>query len=242
MSIDSQIKKGRPSLRPHQVAILAAGLVSLLVWAIPGVQMLMLPLQYLNTHLHEFAHALAGQASGGDIEAINVMADGNGVTPISGGSMWLIGPAGYIGAALIGSAVIWFSRTEKTAKNTLRLLAFVLALSMLLWVRGDFIGVISGVAWIGALLAASTYLHGGAILFAAQFVGLQQCLNSINAVYTLLNLSAFTEVNSDAKIMQNNTGIPAVLWAFGWCAFALVMVVISLKRAWALPPVGAVKA
>ncbi|HSI74217.1 MAG TPA: M50 family metallopeptidase [Fimbriimonas sp.] len=232
MSIDSQIKKGRPNLRPHQVAILAAGIVSLLVWAIPGVQMLMLPMQYLNTHLHELGHAFAAQISGGDVDMITVLADGNGATPVTGGSMWLIGPAGYVGAAMIGAAVIWFSRTEKTAKNTLRLLAFFLALSMLLWVRGDFVGVISGIAWVGALFAASTFLHGNAILFAAQFIGLQQCLNSINAVYTLLNLSAFNDVHSDAKIMQNNTGVPAMVWAFGWCAFALVLVAISLKRAW----------
>jgi hypothetical protein len=178
---------------------------------------------------------MAGQLSGGDVEYIKVLSGGNGVTPIGGGSMWLIGPAGYLGAALIGSAVIWFSRTEKSARNTLRLLAFCLGLSMVLWVRGDFVGILSGIGWIGAMVAASTYLRGNALLFAAQFVGLQQCLNSIQAVYTLLNISAFTEMHSDAKVMQNNTGIPAVAWALGWCAIALILVVISLRRAWTLP-------
>ena len=235
MSIDSKIAKPRYSMQPHQKAILAAGAASLALWAIPYLQKLMLPLQYLNTHLHEFGHAMAGQASGGDVEFIKVMADGNGVTPVTGGSMWLIGPAGYLGAALIGSAVIWFSRTEKSAQNTLRLLAFFLGLSMLLWVRGDFVGIISGIGWIGALVGASMYLRGNALLFAAQFVGLQQCLNSIQAVYTLLNISAFSEMHSDALVMQNNTGIPAVAWALGWCAFAMILVVISLRRAWTLP-------
>ena len=235
MSIDSKIAKPRLSLQPHQTAILAAGALSLALWAIPYLQKLMLPLQYLNTHLHEFGHAMAGQASGGNVDYIRVMADGNGVTPISGGSMWLIGPAGYIGAALIGSAVIWFSRTEKSAQNTLRLLAFFLCLSMLLWVRGDFVGVISGIGWVAGLVAASTFLRGNALLFAAQFVGLQQCLNSIQAVYTLLNISAFSEMHSDARVMQNNTGVPAIVWALGWCAFALILVVLSLRRAWTLP-------
>jgi hypothetical protein len=232
MSIESQIKKGRLNLRPHQVAILAAGVASLLAWAIPGLQMVMLPLQYLNTHLHELSHAFAGQITGGDVDMINVYANGSGATPITGGSMWLIGPAGYIGAALIGSAIIWFSRTEKSARNTLRFIAFFLALSMLLWVRGDFVGVISGIAWIGALLLGAAYLRGNALLFAGQFIGLQQCLNSINAIYTLLNLSAFSDVQSDAKIMQNYTAVPALAWAVAWCLFSLVAIVIGLRHSW----------
>jgi hypothetical protein len=232
MSIESQIKKQRPSLLPHQKAILAAGLASLVVWAIPLIQRLLLPMQYLNTHLHEFAHAMAGQASGGNVESIQVLADGNGITPITGGSIWLIGPAGYVGAALIGSAVIWFSRTERSAKNTLRLLAFVLGLSMVLWVRGDLVGVLSGIGWVAALFAAGTFLKGGSLLFAAQFVGLQQCLNSIQAVYVLFNISAFSEMHSDASVMQKNTGVPAVVWATGWCLVSLALIVVALRHSW----------
>lgn len=235
--MDSTVGKRRleAGMLPHQQAILAAGLASLIVWAIPFLQKVMLPLQYLNTHLHEMSHALAGEASGGSVEHIKVLASGDGVTPIAGGSNWLIGPAGYVGAAIIGAAVIWFSRTDRSAQVTLRVLALLLGLSMVLWVRGDFVGVISGIGWVASLLAASTFLKGGQLLFAAQFVGLQQCLNSIQSVYVLLNLSTFTDTHSDALVMQKNTGIPAFAWALAWCAVSLILVLVSLRRAWAAP-------
>jgi hypothetical protein len=222
-------------MRPHQRAILFAALASVVVWAIPGLQYMMLPVQYLNTHLHELMHALAGQASGGDVGYIKVFANGGGVTLSRGGSMWLIAPAGYVGAAVIGAGMIWMSRTAEGARNTMRLLAIVLALAMLLWVRGDFVGVISGIAWIGALWAMSSMLSGMPLLFAAQFVGLQQCLNAVQSMYVLLHLSALTDAHSDAMIMQQNTGIPAIVWAVVWCLFSLALLTVSLRHAWSQP-------
>jgi hypothetical protein len=222
----------RFSLEPHQTALLFAAGFSLIIWAIPLLSRVFLPLIYVNTYLHELCHAMAGQITGADIDMIRINADGSGTTPMAGGNIWLIGPAGYMGATLLGALIIWFSRTESGARNVLRTLAIVLAMAMLLWVRGDFVGVIAGIGWIATLVAGSVFLKGMPLLFAAQFVGVQQCLNAITSVYTLLQISAISETQSDALIMQNHSGIPAFFWAFGWCAFSLVLVSISLRHAW----------
>jgi hypothetical protein len=223
------------NLRPHQKAILFAALLSIVGFAVPILGKFLLPLTYLNTLIHEMSHAIAGTLSGANIDQITVNADGSGATPMTGGSIWLIGPAGYIGAAIAGAAIIWFSRSERGARNTLRTLAVAMAIAMLLWVRGDFVGVIAGIAWTSGLLLAATGLKGMPLLFVAQFVGLQQCLNSVTAVYTLLNISLGSDTHSDAMIMQTRTHIPAAAWAFGWCALSLVLIVISLRRAWSAP-------
>jgi hypothetical protein len=225
-------------LKPHQSALVAAGILAVVIWAIPIAQQLMLPLMYLNTHLHELFHALTAEGTGGHAKEIVVFANGSGVTPVlTAGPMGMLmtASAGYVGAAIAGGLMIYFGRTPKGARNVLLTTAIVLALSMLLWVRGDTIGVFSGIFWTGALFAASRFLKDNWLVFTAQFVGLQQGLNAFQSLYTLLQLSAFTNSHSDAMIMQQASGIPAILWALAWCAFSLFVVGLTLRAAWRQP-------
>jgi len=223
-------------LKTHQTAILVAALISVIAWGLPGVQMLLLPLSYLNTHLHELSHALAAIATGGAPMRILVFADGSGVTPVIGGNTVLLASAGYVGAALMGAAIIYFSRTEPGARTTLRLLAIILAVGMLLFVRGDVVGLISGYAWVALLFAGQRYIKGPGVIYGAQFLGVQQCLNAFRSIYDLVQISARTERTSDAMILQGATHIPAIVWALGWTAFSAVVVFVTLRSAWSRPP------
>lgn len=223
------------NLKPHQIAILIAGVVTVVGFLTPVLHNLFLPLYYLNVHLHEFSHALMTILTGGMVDSIQINGQAGGVTLSAGGSHWLIGPAGYLGASIIGATIIWFSRSEKSARNVLRALAVLLALGMILWVRGDAWGIFSGVVWVLALFGASMFLKGIPLLFAAQFVGMQQCLNSLTSLYDLVWISAGSERHSDARIMESYSHIPAIFWAVGWSVVSLSLVVICLRRAWALP-------
>lgn len=160
-----------------------------------------------------------------------------------GGNLWLIGPAGYVGSAIVGAVMIWASRTVKGAELALRLLTVLLAAAMILWVRGDAVGVVAGVGWIAALLFTPRLVKKEGLLFLAQFIGLQQCLNSVKAIYTLINISAASpDAHSDAMILQEHSHIPAILWAIGWCAFSLMVVVLSLRGSWREVPKSPVAA
>src|SRR5690348_9171182 len=108
-----QPRAGQP-LRPHQNTLVIAAVVSLLLWIMPVFGYILLPLQYLNTHLHEFSHALVAIATGGSVDTIKVFSDGSGVTYASGVDI-LVNSAGYIGATIIGGLMIVFSRTERGA-------------------------------------------------------------------------------------------------------------------------------
>lgn len=223
------------SLREHQRAILFAALATVIAWAIPVVGLLLLPLQYLNTHAHELAHAVAALGTGGSPQYIVVNANGSGMTPIVGGNILLVSSAGYIGAALLGAALIYYGRTENGSKLMMRVLAVVLMVGLLLWIRGDLIGVISAVGWIGALWVMSARLSPQNSILAAQFLGLQQCLASLQSLLTLMHVSAFGNVHSDAANMQSITGIPAVVWATGWSGFSLLLIFVALRAAWRDP-------
>ncbi len=228
--------KSNIKIRPHQTTLLVAGFATLAGFLVPILRQLLLPVLYLNTHLHELSHALTAQATGADVEKILVNANGGGVTPIVGGNILIVASAGYLGATVFGAAMLYFGRSEKSARSMLATLAVLLTFSMVVWVRGDVVGEISGAGWICALALMSMFLKQGWLMFSCQFLGLQQCLNSFQSLFTLVKISAETEVHSDASILQSNTGIPSLIWALGWAVFSLVMVAWSLKLSWKPAP------
>lgn len=226
------------ALRRDQSTLLAATAVSVAVWVIPIVRPLMLPLIYLNTHIHELCHAVTALVTGGHVSYIAVHADGSGVTPVSGGSLLLTASAGYVGSALVGGLMIAFSRTPKQATNMVWLAFGFIVASMLLFVRGDMIGILSGLFWILALAMMAKKLTGPNIVFAAQFIGMQLALTSLQSFLVLLKLTSATEVHSDAEILYRVTGIPSFAWALGWSIFGLALVGVSLHSAWKSPAKG----
>lgn len=224
------------ALKPHQTAILAAAVTAAVAYLVPFVHVLLLPLQYLNTHLHELCHAITAELTGGQALRIVVHGDGSGDTLIMGGASVLTNSAGYVGSAIIGATIVMISRTPKAAALTLQCLAAVLALGMIVWVRGDLVGIVSEIGWIAALVAISTQLKGNGLIYAAQFIGVQQCLASFQALFVVLQISAFTSYHSDAQNLQNATGIPAIVWAGAWCLLSVALVGASLRVAWRSAP------
>lgn len=224
-------------LRPHQATMLGAGAVSLILWATPVFGLLLLPLQYLNTHLHELCHALAALASGGSVGRIEVFANGSGVTLASGLAI-VVNPAGYLGATIVGGLMIAFGRSERGAATTLRVVGAALAISLLLWVRGDAVGLISGVFWIGALFGLPHLLTGRQLVFTTQLLGMQQCLASVQALYVLFRVSAYPGMESDASNMARASGIPAIVWAVLWGALGIGVLWFTLRSAWNRSPRG----
>lgn len=228
--------KDQSSLRPHQSAFAIACFISVVLWFLPFLRWVTVPIQYFNTHIHEAWHALATVATGGAVHRIEVHANGNGETLTSGGLNFVIASAGYLGAAIVGALVIAFARTPKSARVGLISLSVVMAYSLLVWVRGDPFGWISAIGWIVALLAMAMYLKDENRLFAAQFLGVQQCLNSIQSLFFLVHISGFGVKESDAGNMALMTHIPAIVWAVFWCIASLLLMLLALRFSWRSNP------
>jgi hypothetical protein len=212
-----------------------AGVATVLLWAIPMIQVLTLPLVYLNTHIHELCHAFAALGTGGSVAGITVFHTGSGVT-LSRLNGWLpaviVSSAGYLGAALVGAAMIVFGKSRTAARNILWGTGAVLLVSLVVWTHGDSIGVMSGLFWALTLWASARFLRGDGPVFAVQFLGLQQCVNAFQSLFTLLKISAFTEGQSDARILGSLTGLPAVLWSLVWILLSLMLMFTAFRVAW----------
>ena len=227
------------ALRPHQKTLVIACVLTMAGFLVPVLRDLLLPVMYLNTHLHELCHALVTMITGGEVTKIVVHADGSGETPVLGGQMFLIASAGYVGASICGALMIAFGNVEKTAKRALIVLTVMLSFSMVVWVRGDTVGEIAGLAWMVVLVGILCFVKGTPLMFTCQFLGLQQCLNSLLSVFALVKLSVSTDVESDASILEKITGLPAIMWAVIWSIFSIALVVWTLRKSWIPIPIEA---
>ncbi|MDI9636895.1 M50 family metallopeptidase [Kamptonema cortianum] len=219
-------------LQKHQRMLVFASLATIAIWMIPLFRPVLLPLVYFNTHLHELFHALTAMATGGVVKHILVFADGSGVTPVANGMIVPIASAGYIGTAVLGGLMIRGSKTAKLASRTFFALFVLMALSMVLFVRGDIVGVISGFAWTILLGMAAIRLKDDWAIFLGKFLGVQLCFTAFHSILALLSLTVSTPAATDAKLLEEHTFIPAILWATLWAVIALASVFLSLRSAW----------
>lgn len=218
-------------LRPDQTSLLAAGGVTLALWALPWLRPLGLPLEYLNTIFHELCHAFATVLTGGGVAVIFVFADGSGVTETYGGIGPVISTAGYVGTALIGSALVAGSRTIDMAKQSITFAGIILTAGCGIWLRGEFIGLLAGLFWILLFFLAIRAEVGEWIRWVGQFLGLQLALSSVKAFSPLFTAVHMGEHN-DALNMQEYTGIPGMFWASLWMLISLAGIGVGLWRAW----------
>lgn len=225
----SLLGQAPPKARRNTLAF--AALVVAILYLAPYGRLVLLPAIYLNTHLHELAHALAGIATGGTPIRIVVAGDGSGFCVTAGGLRPVVSSAGYLGASILGAGMVLLARSEAGARTVLGGLAAILALSMVLLVREDAVGIVSGLFWIVALAFAARRLKGDLLIGFAQFLGLIQGLQSLTSIGDLLRISATARVNSDAQTMAELTGIPALVWAGLWAAFSLGITGWALVRA-----------
>jgi hypothetical protein len=207
-----------------------ASIATVVLWLIPGGHYLTLPLMYLNTIVHELCHAFAAVLTGGTAHQIGVFVAGNGVTTTSGGIALVISSAGYLGASVFGAGLIRSGQTAKFAKNMLVTLGALLAFALLVWIRGDIVGLVASVFWIGALFIASRSLKGDTLIFAVQFLGLQQCLHSLQSVFVLMKINAVQGIENDALIASREFPLPPLVYATIWTLISVGLVGLALFR------------
>ncbi|MCX7799350.1 MAG: M50 family metallopeptidase [Fimbriimonadales bacterium] len=220
------------ALSLQQRAFCAACAASAAVWFLPWLQGMLAPLVVFNTIVHEGAHALAAVATGGSVRSIGIAGGtGNGVTLTQGGVWWIVVSAGYLGATALGVWMVGWVARPPQARRALWALCLLFAALTLLWVRGDALGWALAALWSVGLGLAARFLQGMAALFLVQFLGVQQCLQSVQSLLVLGGISAQGHTTNDAAILAEGTGVPALFWALLWTVLGFWALWIGFRRA-----------
>ncbi|MDZ4833583.1 MAG: M50 family metallopeptidase [Candidatus Melainabacteria bacterium] len=228
------------SKRSASLAILVAMTVlTLILWNMPFARIILTPLNIFVTTLHELGHAIFCLFTGGSVIGMTVVSDGHGhagLTLCRGGMPWIWTQTGYLGTALFGSIFIVLGSKQERCKSLLMGLGALIGVSTLWFMLGavfshDALQGIYSVFW--GLLSASALIYAGVKLgpttrqFVVAFLSVITALDAVTSVIGLVlhsvGLSGTSDSFSDATIMAEMTGVPAVLWSLFWGAVSVGM-------------------
>ncbi|CAN5146180.1 hypothetical protein BH11CYA1_BH11CYA1_34400 [soil metagenome] len=213
---------------------------------VPGVHFLMTPVNQFVTMVHEMGHALVTILTGGHVDFMTVVSDGQGhggLTGSRGGWAFFSVQAGYIGTTLFGCLLIYLGQYPRLSKILLSGLGVAMIVSSIVFMAPGLINPIHFFEAIGSLLwgvsmgAVCVYL--GKKLQAAWanlvvlFLAVQTALSSLALTWSLFphSLGLAGGGFSDATLMAKMLPFTLpVFWVFLWIAISFGMLFLTLKH------------
>ncbi len=220
--------------------LLAAAVVTVVLWHVPGGNFILYPFTILATWFHEMAHGVAALLLGGRFEKLLIHANGSGVAYCSGdlfaGSIGqaLFAAAGPLGPPIAGAILIVASRSAKWTSLSLEILGAVMLVSTLIWVRSLY-GIIA-IPAIGMLILIVAVKGSPQVrAFAVQFLGVQACVSTYRQVDYLFSETAGPLGISDTGQMAQILLLPYWFWGGLIAAISFLILVLSLRVAYRSP-------
>ena len=231
--------------RPQATLLIAAAVISIVLWFIPYAELLTYPFRLYVTFIHEGGHAIAALLTGNSVESLSIATNASGETYTTQGgtiSQIFVASAGYLSSMAYGALLLVLIRRSVAARAVLIGSAVVvLALTL---IYGLFKPLTSGVALGGipfTLLAGAVLSVGLVALarlasarvatFFVSFFAVQCILNALLDLKTVFFLSSpfAPSVPTDAMNMANATGIPAMFWAVTWITIAIGILIVTMR-------------
>lgn len=216
---------------------LIAMVVVYILWNLPALGIVLYPLRLFTTYIHESGHALAALATGSDYVAFLISPDGSGLTTRTGGVNWLIGPAGYLGAALFGSLLFYIiNRFPRLINGVATVLGVGMIIFTLIFARPDesglplalFLGVIAGVALMAIGMRANALIT----MLILNVLAVSTALNAFFDLRYLIfatNASRGSIANDAVNFSERVTPwIPPSIIALTWASISIVMFATAL--------------
>jgi Peptidase M50B-like len=205
---------------------ISAAAVALLWWT-----PLLFPFRIFVTIVHELGHAFTAWATGGRVSTIEINFNASGLAWVGGGFTLLIAAAGYLSSTLIGGLMLLFAKREKGRREVLWGIVAILALGTALLVRDleslALIGIVGAVYGLSAWKAPDVLVS-----FLLYTTALLSCFYALSDLITLFNINTSgRQVHNDAVLLQNATGIPAIVWTILWGLVGAVIVIQFFRMA-----------
>ena len=178
------------------------------------------PFKIFVVFLHELSHAVAGLATGGTVQRITLDPREGGATYVNGGNAFVMLSAGYLGSLLWGLALLLVARArQRIARSAVLVLGAVLLGASVLFVRNGF-GFVFGLLFGLMLLVGARKLPDGGIIVLLTGLGLTSALYALFDIRD--DILTRPELQSDANMLSQLTGVPTLAWGFLWGGLALV--------------------
>ncbi len=205
------------------LGVVAAIAIMVLFWRSP----LLWPLKIFVVLLHELSHTAALVLTGGHPSGISFSPDQSGVAWGTGGWRIVVLSAGYLGSLAWGLVLLSVAGRVRIVPWFLRAMGLALAAITIVWIRpvigfGFAYGLVASAVLFGLGSRVSAPV-GAAFL---RVLGLFSCLYALNDILLDVLHPASWGHTSDATMLAELTGIPALLWGVAWTLAAVVILVL----------------
>lgn len=185
------------------------------------------PVKIFVIILHETSHALAAILTGGRTDSILIDWNLGGAATTAGGNSFIISSAGYLGSLVIGSLLFYFADKKKP----FLVLSKIIAVILVLFITNLFVGsagIIFGLLFSILLFFLPSYTNERTTKITFQAIGLTSCF------YTLLDIKSDLLTTkyrlTDAQLLANDTGVPAVYWGILWALISASVIYLIIVR------------
>ncbi|HUS09751.1 MAG TPA: M50 family metallopeptidase [Pyrinomonadaceae bacterium] len=231
--------------RPQATVLLAAAVISIVLWFIPFAEIVTYPFRIFVTFIHEGGHALAALLTGNSVASLTIATNASGETYTSQGgtiSQMFVASAGYLGSMTFGALLLVLIRKAIAARFVLiGSAALVFALTLIYGlIKPAMTGVVSsalpftilaGTLLSVGLIVIAKYATARVATFFVSLLAVQCILNALLDLKTVFFLSSpfAPSVPTDAVNMANATGIPAMVWAVLWIGIAVTILGVAMR-------------
>ncbi len=186
------------------------------LWDTPAVY----PLKVFVVLLHEISHAVAAVATGGTIERIVLDPNQGGACYCPGENAFATLSAGYLGSLAWGSLLVVAGQAKRINGRWVTGAVGILVVALTLaYVRSTFgfgFGLAFGIALVIGAVKLSSAVNQGVLLT----LGLTSCLYAILDIKS--DILDRPELQSDAAMLGDLTGIHTVVWGSLWITIAVL--------------------
>lgn len=234
-----------PAARPQAMTLLAAAIISVVLWFIPFAEVLTYPFRIFVTFIHEGGHAIAALLTGNSVGSLSVAMNASGETYTTRGgllSQTFVASAGYLGSMAFGALLLVLIRKAVAARLVLLgSAAVIFLLTLIFGIIKPIIswGVLSGIPFtflagtvltVG-LIAVAKFASLRVATFFVSFLAVQCILNALLDLKTVFFLASpfAPTVQTDAMNLAIITGLPAIFWAILWILIALAILALAMR-------------
>lgn len=205
------------------IAVAVVVAVMMLFWASP----LLWPLKIFVVFLHELSHVVAIILTGGHPSGISLSPNQGGLAYGFGGNGFVVANAGYLGSLCWGLVLLAVANRRRAVSWFLRAMGVGLGVATLIWMRpfisfGFLYGLAAAISLfvVGWRFSAS---FGSAFL---RILGIFSCLYALVDIQLDVLHPGSWGGTSDASILAEMTGVPALVWGAGWTLLSVVILYV----------------
>ncbi len=214
-----------------RTTLLVSAAVTLALYLVPYGWYLAYPLMLISTLVHELGHGVAAVLMGGDFHEYHMWADGSGVATssgvVGGAARAFVSAGGLCGPAVAAAVCLVSARSPRMARWCLGAFGGLLALALILVVRGGF-GIVFATSLAGICLFVALRASAAVNQVVLAFLGVQLALSVYSRGDYLFMKWADTaqgRMPSDTQQMAIALGPPYWFWGALCAAFSAAVLV-----------------